>query len=280
MQRETQKLCIASMCFLEKGQPKCYIRAMSINAHILKGDSIFTSFRSINGLVVGLCDHKARVLSQINESYFQKRFDTKYLEDYFLKDLSEYIEQHPNHYIRVTFYPSSKDLRLGVVDLEVLFSSSVIPVKTKELKLKQMSSPYSKHHKPVKAGSYFQVLDLKREVSRNGFDDVLLSIGDMITEASTSTVILEKNGFFIIPMHATNLESVTLKQFVNYLTLKNIPYEERVVTKNELSHCDHLYLLNSINFISGVRQVDLMLFKMNNNLINNFKNYLEELCRE
>ena len=58
--------------------------------------------------------------------------------------------------------------------------------------------------------------------------------------------------------------------------MKNKSYKLKLksINKHELSSYDACYLLNSVSFITGIKQIDFSYYKLNEKIQNEFKDYI------
>ena len=248
---------------------------MQINSQLLKGDSIFTSFRAYGGHIPGLDLHLDRVLKQVSESYFSGRISVEELYNYYESSWRGELSNVGNEYLRLTFYPETSKVKYGVSDINLIVTKSSLPkINLKPITLSLVPSPYSEFYEPIKSGSYFPILNLKRKAISLGFDDIVCHINDTLTEASTSAIILEGENGFIFPEHKVNLKSITLELFKAYLETKKIPFRYQTVNCRELRSFKRAYLLNSISGARTIGQIDAISFRIDGNISQDFNKFL------
>jgi branched-subunit amino acid aminotransferase/4-amino-4-deoxychorismate lyase len=261
---------------------------MNLGPAILYGESIFTSMRSVGGVVPGFELHLNRLFEHCNDYYFHGKLSRSSFDGYFFKDTKwkMLIDKSPNHYFRLTIY--AKDKRDQILPVSFTLTDLTLNIDTKQLgpieaeekleqglKLKTFPSPFSEHHIKIKAGSYFQNLYFKRQAQAARFDDALFYSANKITEASTSNIIFQKGHDFILPSNQQEIfQGIGQHLFKAFLMSKNYVLTLRTINTHELGSFDACYLLNSVSFISGVKQIDCSYYKLNGNVIDEYIEYL------
>ena len=236
----------------------------------LYGESIFTSFRSFNGVVPGLGLHLKRLISHINIYFFNgSKSETELLLYFDLRDkLEAYLEKSENDYFRLTVFNAKRTemlpIKFSLSDLELKIEFSPIDLKEDILSLELYPSPFTKYYLPIKSSSYIQHFHFKRQAKLNGFDDVLFFCEDYITEASTSNIVFLKKDTLIFPEASQTLDGVTQNLLQSFAKSFDLQVQIRKVSVRELEQFDGVMLLNSIQLIQAVSRINNIVFKTEN----------------
>lgn len=263
---------------------------MNLGPAILYGESIFTSMRSVDGVIPGIERHLARLFDHCNDYYFHGKLSRVNFDKYFLKDTNwkMLLRKFPNHYFRLTIYAKEKrDQILPIVftlnDLTLNIDTKKLPAieglagSEKGVRLKTYPSPFSEHHVKLKAGSYFQNLYFKRLAQAARYDDALFYSGGSITEASTSNIIFQKGSdFYLSSNQNETFQGIGQSLFKDFLKTRNYSLKIENIKKHELDSYDACYLLNSVSFISGITQIDFSYYKLNGNVINEYIQFIKQ----
>lgn len=171
----------------------------------------------------------------------------------------------PNDIVfRLTLVPNVTELNVLLKKTEPLESDLMLSLRyvshkhspTPTLKLKTVE-----HHRPlptVKHGSMADTLLLKRQAIQDGFDDILLSRNDYITEAATSNCFFIQ-GDALITAHPENdgcLDGITRQQIISLANTLNIPVSEKTLPLSSLSECDGAFLTNAVSGIMPVQSIN------------------------
>ena len=257
---------------------------MNLEPAELYGESIFTSMSSVNGAIPGHEMHLDRLFDHCNEYYFFGQLERVAFNIHFFKDFSwsSFLSKYPDHYIRLTITATKRNQILpkyfSLTDLSLSLDKKPSAARSPVgLKLKTFPSPFSKHHVKIKAGSYFQNLYFKRQAQKERFDDALFFSESGITEASTSNIIFQKTDTFFLPVNQSEIFSgIGQELFKNFLTESNLKIEYRNVKVSSLDEFDACYLLNSVSFITAVKQINFSYYKINEKIQKQFLEYLKQ----
>jgi len=251
--------------------------------HELYGESVFTSFRTNSSIVFGFQQHIDRLYNAVVRTYGLDHLSLEQFKKYFLQqfDFATLCKENPNHYFRISFYTKGK-LSLATAhfsqeDIAVKITiNDLASTQEKSLKLKIFESPYSRHYVPIKSGSYFQSLHFKKQAIRDGFDDVLFTSQQEVTEASSSNIIFERDGEFFTPQGDFFLRGVTLALFAEYCDQRKVLFEEKIINQDGLTQYDHVYLLNSVKGLIPVEVINNKRYAINDKLKQNFFYFCQE----
>lgn len=245
---------------------------MSLNRASLYGESIFTSFRSINGRVFQLDLHLKRFFEGVNAYYFKGRltydqFIGHYLEGQIL------VDRYPNHYFRLTFIADEapRARGIGLSAGKVLVEHKEITYSEQQLKVKSMPSPYTKYSWQTKAGSYFEAFKAKGEAQTRGFNEVLFfHENKLLTELSTSRIVLQKGNVFYTPNLSEQFNSLGLAQFKIFCEKHNFALEYTDIKLQDLKDFEGAFGLNSVRLIQPIIQIDHIDFEVKRKVLANF----------
>lgn len=215
---------------------------LPLNDAFLFGDSIFTSFSTVNMCVPWWNDHRKRLLDgwrwRCGEDI--SGLDRRLEEN--LGILSKALAG--DLVVRITLYctdagPSPR----------ILLTTRAFP-PDRPVRLTQATIPTPRMSLPnfVKCGNYLQA---RREVERakaHGFDDVIfLSPDGYILEASTSNLFLAKDGIVKTPStDGPLLEGVARKHLIEFYRANGIAVEEKKLTWNDVCEADEVFLTNAV----------------------------------
>jgi branched-subunit amino acid aminotransferase/4-amino-4-deoxychorismate lyase len=240
-----------------------YIEHMINMRHELYGESVFTSFRSYAGKIIGLELHLQRLLGAVQKTYGLEDLTLEQFESHLIagEELIGLASQYPNHYFRLTIMAQGdSSLQKTSFDLEDLKLVKNIEKRSfdteTEKTLKLTPSPFSQYYEPIKAGSYFQQLFFRRKAMRLGFSDVLFTQDDNILEASTSNILFFKNHQFYTPKANSILYGTTLKLFEKYCYQLDCPLSYETISLSTLDTYEAVYLLNAVEGLTAVSAIE------------------------
>ena len=252
--------------------------------HELYGESVFTSFRTLNSKVLGLEFHIERLLSGVKDIFNFCDMSEKEFLTYFINDLNLDLKfkEYPNHYFRITFYSEgSTELNRHSFSLgEMKVDLSIKPMEElpkKSLKLKTFPTPFSEFYTPYKTGSYQPFLFFRKKALKVGYDDVLFLAGSNVLEASTSNIIFIKEEKVFTPDDPRVLNGVTVQCLESYIEKTNYSFEKEVVNLRDLKKFDASFCLNSVKGITPVTRIDDYIFPSYNKYEKLFNKFYESM---
>lgn len=254
---------------------------MNLTRAQLYGESIFTSFRSLNGQVPKLDRHIQRVLNSVNDYYFHNRFKVDELDNHFnlRANIQETVKTHPNHYFRVTFYADSKEMlksHFSLSDLNLSLNVEDKNMDVNPMKLKLSPSPFSDYFQEIKAGSYFQSFYFKKQALFQGYDDVLFKREDAIIEGSSSNIIFIKNKSIITPEGEGFLKGITLDLLKDFSKTNEYEFSSQVVKERTLREFDHAFLVNSVKFLIPIQRIEDKIYDINTSFRESFIEFIKQ----
>ncbi len=109
----------------------------------------------------------------------------------------------------------------------------------------------------IKAITLLPNLLLMQQAKSQGFDEVILSRGDTITEACSSNVFIIKDGIVTTPPKSDNiLGGITRELVLEILAKEKIPHREAEITQQQLFNADEVWLTSSTKEIAPVIEID------------------------
>ncbi len=260
-----------------------YIGSMRNSRHEIYGESIFTSFRTFDGKVPEFQEHIKRLWNGAKEGYGFEHLSLEAFSNHFLENLnlSQKFSDNLNHYFRLTLI-SNGDVSLGKMnfslsEMELCLSIKPIPAMKSSLSLQTKPSPFSEHYLPIKNGSYFQQLVIKRQAMHAGFDDVLFTREGFILEASTSNIVFEKDEHFYFPAAKGIIQGITEGIFKRFLLAQNKKIINTNIELKEIKNFDHAYLLNCVGGITSVSKINDVCFESSQDTKSSFINFIKEV---
>lgn len=235
---------------------------MNKNPRELYGESIFTSFCSVNGSIYGLSEHIERVLSGVNRYYFDNKRCSASLNSYFLPKLKveNLLKNSVNHYFRISFFNESRSEIMpklfALSDIDMHITVEPYEPNIKEYSLELRASPYSSHYIAIKNGSYFQSFYSRRQAICNGFDDVLFTQDGYVLECSTSNIMFIKGNEVTLVVEQGILAGITQGLLSKHSERLNIKVIHARIHQRDISSFDAVGLLNSVQFIQPVVKIN------------------------
>ena len=236
---------------------------MSMSRSELYGESIFTSFRSFNGKVPLLEQHFERLYFGANTYFFDKRLSFGEFKTQFIIKLKikSKIKQNPDSYFRITLTASKQEqivtTKFSVGDIDInLNVTQPQPLEFSAKKLSLGPSPFSEYFIPIKSGSYFQNFLSKQTALKQRCDDVLFERDGVVLEASTSNLVLVKEGIFYTPKARGILPGICLQVVSSYCKENSFKFIEEEIKVSNLSDFDMAFLSNSIGLLTPVDSIE------------------------
>lgn len=224
----------------------------------LYGESIFTSTRSLDGILVYRREHLKRLFEHVRDYYFLGELDQKTFFNTFEieKKIDEKLQDFPNHYFRLTIFANERDIMVPanfkLKDLNFDIQNKSLPMISKSVALQKVESPFTKFKSSLKGGSYFQNFFNRRLSMKAGFDDCLYIRDGKATEASSSNIIFGKSSSFYTP----NVEDVFCGLSLQAFSKSDHQLEFRDILTDSFSQYDSCYLLNSVSLLTPVGQIN------------------------
>lgn len=251
--------------------------------HELYGESVFTSFQTVDGKVAALGLHYQRLISSLSYCYGVNFNSIEEFKNYFELDkkLEKLFEVNKNSYFRVTFYSLEKGnlnkFKFGLSEIEMDIKVGNLPNESASLRLKVCSYPFSKSYRPIKFGSYAQQLQGKKLALKSGFDDCLYQLDGQALELSTSNIVFrKKSGEFVSPRGDFFLSGITLGAFRKFCEEKKYSFEREEVLIKSLGSFSEVYGMNSVRGIFPIICIENYNYKNDPSIMGEFKKYCQE----
>ncbi|MAZ47621.1 MAG: hypothetical protein CME65_03610 [Halobacteriovoraceae bacterium] len=253
---------------------------MGISRSSLYGESIFTSFRSLDGKVPKFESHLNRFFESVNSYYFNSRLSESQFYNFYPLENLDFI-RFPNHYFRLTFEslkPASNRCGIGLCDGKLKIQQGELPKSLESISLESIRSPYTIFAWKHKAGSYFESLLGKKQAILKGAQDALfVSPEQKILEISTSRIVFRRGNLFVTPRLAYSFNSIGLELFREFLMSLGFELYEQELDFSELADFESAFAVNSVKLLTPVRSIESREFKTQNQLCLEFEKWLREL---
>jgi branched-chain amino acid aminotransferase len=110
----------------------------------------------------------------------------------------------------------------------------------------------------IKSGNYLNnVMAILEAKKRGAADAVMLNSEGFVTEATASNVFLVKKGVIATPtLESGILEGISRGLLKESFLREKLPFEERLITRQELLTADEVFLTGTIKEIMPVNRID------------------------
>jgi len=228
------------------------------------GDGFFETMKMINGEIVLEALHMERLFHSLQVMQFDK-------PDYFIP---AYIHQQIQDLVIANNHRQLARVRLmvfrgegGLYDLEdnepyYLIQSWALKEFPAYNEVGLITGIYSAARKAadafsaIKSNNYLPYAMAARWCKKMGLDDALvMNCYDHIAEATTSNVFIVKDGVVQTPPLSEGCNNGVLRRYLlQYMGDKNIRFEEKALTQEDVLHADELFLSNAGFYIRWVKQ--------------------------
>jgi len=124
-------------------------------------------------------------------------------------------------------------------------------------------STFSRHHVNAKmtkgktCGDYVNSILAKREALLDGYDEaIMLDTQGLVSEATGENVFVVRDGVLRTPPLHTVLDGLTRATICELAADRGIPFEERLITRDDLYVADEIFLTGTAAEVTPVREVD------------------------
>jgi len=124
-------------------------------------------------------------------------------------------------------------------------------------------STFSRHHVNAKmtkgktCGDYVNSILAKREALLDGYDEaILLDVHGLVSEASGENVFVVRDGVLRTPPLHSVLDGITRSTVCELARRRDIPVEERSLTRDDLYIADEIFLTGTAAEVTPIREVD------------------------
>ena len=246
---------------------------MGISRSSLYGESIFTSFRSIDGKVPFLDLHLKRLFEGVNDYYFSRRLTQENFYNFYLpKGLN--LDKKSNEYFRMTFESETSPLTsagIGLAQGNLRVEKRELPKIAPSISLKSSPSPFTRAAWQTKSGSYFESFLAKKHAIQNGFEEALFyDERKFITEATTSRIVFVHQDEFYTPRLTQYFESTGVKIFEKFLADSGKKLKREDIQLGRLKNFESAYLVNSVRLLTPIDRIDSFNLKIDEKLRKSF----------
>jgi len=124
-------------------------------------------------------------------------------------------------------------------------------------------STFSRHHVNAKmtkgktCGDYVNSILAKREALLDGYDEaIMLDVHGLVSEASGENVFIVRDGVLQTPPLHSVLDGITRATVCELARRRDIPVEERLITRDDLYVADEIFLTGTAAEVTPIREVD------------------------
>ena len=238
----------------------------------LYGDSIYETFRTVEGYPLQLSGHIDRLFRSARPLELKIPLTKHKIASEILKTIKTYWKKHTKEdlYIRVIVTRGVGDIgfdpELCPRPSWMIIAKKFVPAPEKLYKTGikiSLVSTIRNHPKSIdpkiKSGNYLNNLLAYLEARRHHASDAVMpNIDGYITEATTNSVFLVKKGVLLTPsLDSGILESLTRELIIEIAKKNHISVREKKITKAEFLAADECFLAGSLKGILPVTQCDL-----------------------
>ncbi len=247
------------------------------NVHILThtlhyGLGVFEGIRCYRtaddrSAVFRLSDHIRRLFDSARINLIEIPFSQKEIEDAALETLRR--NQLGEGYIRPIAFigdgamglnPGSNAIRVAVIAWPW---GKYLGEEGIENGIRAKVSTFSRHHvnskmtKGKTCGDYVNSILAKREALLDGYDEaIMLDVHGLVSEASGENIFLVRDGVLRTPPLHTVLDGITRATICELALRRQIPVEERSITRDDLYVADEVFLTGTAAEVTPIREID------------------------
>jgi branched-chain amino acid aminotransferase len=247
------------------------------NVHILThtlhyGLGVFEGIRCYRtaddrSAVFRLSDHVRRLFDSARINLIEIPFSKKEIEDAALETLRR--NQLGEGYIRPIVFigdgamglnPGSNAIRVAVIAWPW---GKYLGEEGIENGISAKVSTFSRHHvnskmtKGKTCGDYVNSILAKREALLDGYDEaIMLDVHGLVSEASGENIFLVRDGVLRTPPLHTVLDGITRATICELALHRQIPVEERSITRDDLYVADEVFLTGTAAEVTPIREID------------------------
>ncbi len=247
------------------------------NVHILThtlhyGLGVFEGIRCYRtaddrSAVFRLSDHVRRLFDSARINLIEIPFSQKEIEDAALETLRR--NQLGEGYIRPIAFigdgamglnPGSNAIRVAVIAWPW---GKYLGEEGIENGISAKVSTFSRHHvnskmtKGKTCGDYVNSILAKREALLDGYDEaIMLDVHGLVSEASGENIFLVRDGVLRTPPLHTVLDGITRATICELALRRQIPVEERSITRDDLYVADEVFLTGTAAEVTPIREID------------------------
>jgi branched-chain amino acid aminotransferase len=106
-------------------------------------------------------------------------------------------------------------------------------------------------------GDYVNSILAKREALLDGYDEaIMLDKHGLVSEASGENVFIVRDGVLQTPPLHSVLDGITRATVCELARRRDIPVEERLITRDDLYVADEIFLTGTAAEVTPIREVD------------------------
>jgi branched-chain amino acid aminotransferase len=106
-------------------------------------------------------------------------------------------------------------------------------------------------------GDYVNSILAKREALLDGYDEaIMLDVHGLVSEASGENIFLVRDGVLRTPPLHTVLDGITRATICELALHRQIPVEERSITRDDLYVADEVFLTGTAAEVTPIREID------------------------
>ncbi len=217
--------------------------------------------------VFRLGDHIRRLFDSARINLMEIPFGRKEIEESSLETLRRnHLEEG---YIRPIAFigegamglnPSSNPIRVAVIAWPW---GKYLGEEGMENGIRAKISTFSRHHVNAKmtkgktCGDYVNSILAKREALLDGYDEaIMLDVHGLVSEASGENVFVVRDGVLQTPPLHSVLDGITRATVCELARRRDIPVEERQITRDDLYVADEIFLTGTAAEVTPIREVD------------------------
>ena len=217
--------------------------------------------------VFRLGDHIRRLFDSARINLIEIPFGRKEIEEASLETLRRnHLEQG---YIRPIAFigegamglnPGSNPIRVAVIAWPW---GKYLGEEGLENGIRAKISTFSRHHVNAKmtkgktCGDYVNSILAKREALLDGYDEaIMLDVQGLVSEASGENVFIVRDGVLQTPPLHSVLDGITRATVCELARRRDIPVEERLITRDDLYVADEIFLTGTAAEVTPIREVD------------------------
>jgi len=217
--------------------------------------------------VFRLGDHIRRLFDSARINLMEIPFGRKEIEEASLETLRRnHLEEG---YIRpiafigegaMGLHPGSNPIRVAVIAWPW---GKYLGEEGMENGIRAKVSTFSRHHVNAKmtkgktCGDYVNSILAKREALLDGYDEaIMLDVHGLVSEASGENVFIIRDGVLQTPPLHSVLDGITRATVCELARRRDIPVEERLITRDDLYVADEIFLTGTAAEVTPIREVD------------------------
>jgi branched-chain amino acid aminotransferase len=217
--------------------------------------------------VFRLGDHIRRLFGSARINLMEIPFGRKEIEEASLETLRRnHLEEG---YIRpivfigegaMGLHPGSNPIRVAVIAWPW---GKYLGEEGMENGIRAKVSTFSRHHVNAKmtkgktCGDYVNSILAKREALLDGYDEaIMLDVHGLVSEASGENVFIIRDGVLQTPPLHSVLDGITRATVCELARRRDIPVEERLITRDDLYVADEIFLTGTAAEVTPIREVD------------------------